>query len=340
MDEERPAMTTRRTTILAWGAALVALAVVAALAVFLHRHVGLALSALAGGNPHWLLLAVVGFATAFLATVGAWHAAFAAAGARIAPHEAAARLGVGALVNAVAPAKLGDAVKVALCSRALEGPRPLWTGGGVYAALAAARSLALAALVVAASLAGALPLWPVALLCCVAAGLVLVARSSERWRSHPRLTQLLEGMSSLARSPRTALTIVGWSLVEQLTKLLAAVAVARAFALPHPVLAALLILPALELTGVFPLTPGSFGIGSGAVAVALSSQGIGMTQALAVGLAIQTLETAVSLTAGSVGALYLTRLNMTVRRYALRVAMLGGSAAFAAGVGLALVSVT
>ena len=63
--------------------------------------------------------------------------------------------------------------------------------------------------------------------------------------------------------------------------------VAVALGLPHPVLAALVILPALDVAGAFPLTPGSIGIGSGAVAVVLASRGIGMTQALAVGLAIQ-----------------------------------------------------
>lgn len=338
MDRERPVMTTRRSTLLAWAVAVAVLAVLAAVPALLgHGHRVLpALTALGGLPANWLTFALVGFVAAFVSTVGAWRAAFLAAGARIAPQEAAARLGVGSLVNAIAPAKLGDAVKVALLSRALHGPRPLWTGGGVYAALAAARSLALAALVIVAWAAGALPLWPVIVLCCMAVGIALASRLSRRVRTHPRLAQLLDGMSAFIRSPRTALIVVGWSLAEQLARLLATIAIVRGFGLPHPALAALLILPALELASVFPITPGSFGVGSGAVAVALASRGIGMTQALAVGLAIQTLETAVSLTVGSTGALYLARLNPVVRLWTARVAVVGGSAAVAAALGLVL----
>jgi uncharacterized membrane protein YbhN (UPF0104 family) len=323
-------MRTHRSTLIASGTALAALAVLAAVPTLLGHRVLPSLSALTGGNPDWLTLAVAGFAAAFLFTVGAWRAAFAAAGARICPREAAARLGIGSLVNAVAPAKLGDAVKVALLSRALDGPSPLWTGGGVYAALAAARSLALASLVVVASATGALPLWPVFALFGLFAAVVAAARFSQRLRTHRRLSQLLEGIGSFARSPRTALTVIAWSLAEQLARVLAAMAVAQGFGVPHPALAALLIAAALELAGAFPITPGSFGIGSGAVAVALASRGIGMTQALAVGLAIQTLQTAVSLTAGAAGALYLARLNEIVRRWTLRVALVGASTSAAA----------
>src|SRR5579862_8760072 len=323
-------MTIQRSTLIASGSAVAVLAILAAVATLLGHRVVPAATALAGGSPNWLTLAVAGFAAAFVCTVGAWRAAFAAAGGRIRSREAAARLGVGAAVNAVAPAKLGDAVKVALCSRALHGPRKLWTGGGVYAALAAARSLALASLVIVASLAGALPIWPVFALCGLAVAVVVAARFSERWRSHPRVARLLEGMAAFARSPRTAVTVVGWSLGEQLARLLATIAVAQALGLPHPVLAALVIAPALELAGVFPITPGSFGVGSGAVAVALASRGIGMTQAPSVGLAIQTLETGVSLAAGAGGGLYLARRSAVVRRWAVRVAVVGASAALAA----------
>lgn len=291
-------------------------------------------TALAHGSPRWLVLAVAGFTTAFVCTVCAWRAAFAAAGAPIAPLEAGARLGIGCLVNAVAPAKLGDAVKVALCSRAIEGRARLWTGGGVYAALAAARSLPLAAVVVAASATGALPLWPVFALCGIAAAVVLAARLSPRVRSHPRLADLLAGMAALARSPRAAATVVGWSVAVQIARLLAAAAAVRALGLPHPALAALVIVPALDLAGVFPLTPGSIGVGSGAVAVVLASRGIGVTQALGVGVALQALETVVSFGAGGLGALYVTRENAAVRRWALRTAVVGSSLVAATALGV------
>jgi uncharacterized membrane protein YbhN (UPF0104 family) len=99
------------------------------------------------------------------------------------------------------------------------------------------------------------------------------------------------------------------------------------------VLAALVIAPALDLAGVIPITPGSFGVGSGAVAVALASRGIGLGQALAVGLAMQALETAVSLAAGALGGLYLLRRNPVVRRWTMRVAVVGVSSGLALAVG-------
>jgi hypothetical protein len=117
-------------------------------------------------------------------------------------------------------------------------------------------------------------------------------------------------------------------------------AVAAALDVPHPVLAALVILPALDVAAAFPLTPGSIGIGSGAVAVALSGRGIGMTQALGVGFAIQALETFVSIAAGASGALYLAWPSPSVRRWTLRTATVGAAGAFAAALSLVVISVT
>jgi uncharacterized membrane protein YbhN (UPF0104 family) len=305
----------------------------AAIPTLLGHRLHPALTALAGGDRRWLTIAAASFGVAFLATVLAWRAAFAAVGARLCPREAAARLGIGCAVNSFAPAKLGDAVKVALCARALEGSGRMWRGSGVYAALAAARSVALAAIVVAASVTGALPLWPVFALIGLIAGVAAAAALSRRLRSHPRITQLLEGTAALARSPRAAATVIAWSLAVQLARFLGAVAVARALALPHPVLAALVIAPALDLAGVFPITPGSFGVGSGAIAMALASRGIGLDQALAVGLAMQALETVVSLAAGALGGLYLLRLNPVVQRWTMRAAVAGLSSGLALAVG-------
>jgi hypothetical protein len=96
------------------------------------------------------------------------------------------------------------------------------------------------------------------------------------------------------------------------------------------------ILPALDVAGAIPLTPGSIGIGSGAVVMVLASRGIGMTQALAVSLGIQAVETAVSLSCGAAGLAYLVQPNPRVRRVAGRVALVGGSAAIAALLGVSV----
>jgi uncharacterized membrane protein YbhN (UPF0104 family) len=322
-------MAISRTQLMISAFALAVLGAVAMTPGLLGSRVASALSVLGGANQGWLLLAIIGFVGAFACTVGAWRAGFTAAGAQISTQRAAAGLGIGQMVNSFAPAKLGDAVKIALLSRAIDAPGRLWTGGGVYAALAGARSLALALLVVVASITGAVPLWPVFVLCAMVAALAVAGSLSGRVRRHPRIAHVLAGFAALERSPRALATVCGWTLGMVACRLGATVAVAAALGIPHPMLAALLILPALDVASAFPITPGSIGIGSGAVAVALAGRGIAMPQALGTGFAMQALETLVSISAGSLGALYLANDHVVVRRWTLRVAAVGGSAAIA-----------
>jgi uncharacterized membrane protein YbhN (UPF0104 family) len=328
-------MTVSRPKLVLCAAALLAIAG-AALSPQLGHHVRNALDALSGADQRWLAVGAAGFACSFLFTVAAWRAALEAAGGRICPVQAAARIGVGSMVNSFAPSKLGDAVKVALCARAIDGPQRLWTTGGVYAALAAARSLTLAALLVVASATGAMPLWPVFALCASVAVLGFVAAFSGRLRRHPRIAHVLGAFAALERSPRAIAVVLGWTSAMVVARLGATTAAALALGLPHPLLAALLILPALDVASAFPLTPGSVGIGSGAVAVALASRGIGMTEALGVGFTIQALETLVSITAGTLGGAYLLQPSPAVRRWSLRTVTVGGAVAVAAGLGVVL----
>jgi len=331
-------MTISRSKLALSAVALLALVAVAATPGLLGGRVSSAFAALAGAEWHWLVVGGAGFVLSFVCTVGAWRSALGAAGGRIGSCRAAASIGVGALVNSFAPAKLGDAVKVALCARSIDAPGRIWTAGGVYAALAAARSLTLAALLVVASATGAMPLWPVFALCGTVAALAVAAAYSGRLRRHPRIAKVLAGFAALERSPRGIATVLGWTVGMVLARLGATMAVAAALDLPHPVLAALVILPALDVASAFPLTPGSIGVGSGAVAVALAGRGIGMPQALGVGFAIQALETIVSMAAGATGALYLAWPSASVRRWTFRAATVGASAALAAALGLAVLS--
>jgi uncharacterized membrane protein YbhN (UPF0104 family) len=330
-------MTTRPLTYV--GFALAA-ASAGALALFPHqlgRPVVSALHALAGAERWWLLGASAGFVLAFACTVGAWRAALAAAGGRIGTRQAAARLGIGALVNSVAPAKLGEAVKLALCGRVVESDHKLRTLGGAYAALTVARSLSLVALVVAASATRALPLWPAFGLLGVVAVVALLVATSRRVRSHGRVASVLGGLAELGRSPRRFASVVLWMLGTVGAQLAGTVAVAAALGLPHPALAALVILPALELASAFPVTPGGIGIGSGAVAVALASRGIGMSEALGVGFALQGVQTLVSVCAGSLGAAYLLGPGVAVRRWLVRGATASAAAALAGFLGVLVV---
>lgn len=330
-------MTLSRSRFVLCGFAAATLFVLFATPQLLGGHLADALGTLRAADPWWLALGALGFIAGFCCTVGAWRSALEAAGGSICAKQAAARLGIGSLVNAVAPAKLGDAVKIALCARAVDGPDRLWTTGGVYAALAAARSLCLAGLLVVASVTGAIPVWPVFLLCSVVAVIACAAAFSGRLRNHPRIAHLVGALAALERSPRAVAQVLGWTAAMVVTRLAATVAIAAALELPHPFLAALLILPALDLAAAFPVTPGAMGIGSGAVAVALAGRGIGAAQALGVGIAIQALETLVAIGAGSAGALYLAGPGTAARRWSARVAFVGAAAAAAALLGAALI---
>jgi uncharacterized membrane protein YbhN (UPF0104 family) len=300
----------------------------------LGHHLASTLNVLTDASRPWLTGSFAAFLGAFVCTVGAWRSALSAAGARLCPKQAAARLGIGSMVNAFTPAKLGDAVKITLCARAIDAPDRMWTATGTYTALAAARSLTLAGLVVAASATGALPIWPVFLLVGSASVVALVAVASTRFRSHDRIASFLAGVTALTKDRAALRGVALWTIGMQLFRLVGTVAAVFAFGLPHPLLAALVILPALDLAGAVPLTPGSFGVGGGAVAVALTSRGIGMTDALATGLAIQAVETMVSVTCGSLGLAYLMQPSERVTRAALRVAVVGASTVLAALVGL------
>jgi uncharacterized membrane protein YbhN (UPF0104 family) len=339
VSHERTIMSLSRPTFTLVLAGIAAATALSALSLpLLGHHLASTLHVLADASRPWLAVSFVAFLGAFVCTVGAWRSALAAAGARLCPKQAAARLGIGSMVNAFTPAKLGDAVKITLCARAIDAPDRMWTATGTYTALAAARSLTLAGLVVAASATHALPIWPVFLLVGSASVVGVIAVASTRFRSHHRIASFLAGVSALAKDRRALRGVALWTVGMQLFRLAGTIAVVLAFGLPHPLLAALVILPALDLAGAVPLTPGSFGIGGGAVAVALTSRGIGMTDALATGLAIQAVETMVSVTCGSLGLAYLMQPSERVSRVAARTALVGGAAALAAVLGAAILN--
>jgi hypothetical protein len=80
--------------------------------------------------------------------------------------------------------------------------------------------------------------------------------------------------------------------------------------------AAIVILPALDLAGLFPVTPGNVGVTSGAIAVALKAHGVSTHAGLAAGLAFHAVETAVGLLFGMLGAAWLAPMVRAHRRRA------------------------
>ncbi len=287
----------RRGLAAAAGMVLV-LVVVAATPQLLGSRVEDAIDALRSADPRWLWIAGTGFLVSVLAAAGSWRSAIGLCGGRIGMIDAAARYGAGSFVNTFVPARAGDAVRFGLFSRALDGEERLLRTGGAFAALGAARAVALAALVVAGAALGALPLWPVLALGGIVAVGVALAAGARRREPGGRVAHLLDAFRTLGREPRTAARLVGWLAISVAARVIAATAIGAALGIAQPLAAALVIVPALDVAGTVPLTPGNVGITSGAVAVALQAHGISFTQALAAGIAFHAVETAVGIAFG------------------------------------------
>src|SRR5438067_5982617 len=312
-------------TLAAAGIVCVALLAVAATPQLMGSDVRRAFGGLEHARPVWLWAAAAGFVAALLCNAWVWRSAIGLVGGRIGRTRAVACYGVGSLVNTAAPARLGDAARIALFSRSFEGGSDrYWTTGGIFGALGAARALVLGVLVLVASLLGALPRWPLLVLGGFVTAALAVAFFARGRRPHRHVAHVLDAFRALARSPLGGARIVAWVAAATVARLGGTAAIAAALGVSHPLLAAVIIVPALDVATLVPLTPGNIGIASGTVAMALQSRGVDLTKALTTGIALQGIETAVSIVVGSGGALYLARFgSATTRRRALAVAGAG-----------------
>jgi hypothetical protein len=230
-----------------------------------------ALAALEDAHAGWLWVAAAAFGAGLVLSGCAWRAATHLPD-RV---DACARYGVGSLVNSLAPAHAGDAVRLALFAKASPDSR-LLTAGKALAGVGIARLLCTGVLLLA-------TLKPVALL-------------------------LLFVVPVLGRVP-------AWVTAATVARVGAAAAVAAAVGIPSPVLIALLVVPAIDLAGLIPITPGNIGLKSGAIALALQAQGVDVTTALSTGIAFHAVETLVGISFGSASSLYLSR--VPVPRWAI-----------------------
>jgi uncharacterized membrane protein YbhN (UPF0104 family) len=278
-----------------------------------------ALTILGGAQPGWLLAATVGFGLALLSSAAAWRSGLRACGGSACFTQVSARYAIGSLVNAVAPAHLGGALRLGLLSRTLSGEDRLWRAGGVGASIAAARMLALAILVVVAAAMTSLPLWPAPVLA-VSVLCVLVVCTRISGRAPGRLGSLLQVFRSCARSPREGVSLVAWIGCSCALRLGAASSIAMALGVARPVWVALVLLAAIALAGVLPLTPGNIGAGAGAATLALHGTGVGVGAALALGIAFQAVETFAGGTLGLAGAAVLAAPGTRVRRWSFAAA--------------------
>jgi uncharacterized membrane protein YbhN (UPF0104 family) len=271
---------------------------------------------LARVHPGWIVIAASSFAVGLLASAAGWRVGLRACGGSAGFTQVSARYTIGSLVNSLAPAHLGGAVRLGLLSRTLPGDDRLWRAGGVAGSVAAARTLVLAAMIVPPALVGRVPLWPAPLL---ALGAVIVLGIGTRLsaRTAGRIGSLLQVFRSIARSPREGAALFGWIGCSCVARVAAATAIAMALGVPHPIWVAVVLLAAMALAGVLPLTPGNFGAGAGAATLALHGTGIGLGTALALGLAFQAVETFVGMTLGLTGAAILAAPGTRVRRWSL-----------------------
>lgn len=308
---------------------LAALAAVVASPQLLRGTLAEGIEGIAVASPTWLWLSGAFFVAALACAGLAWRAGLRLCGGDTSGADACSRYGVGCLVNTALPMNIGSAIRIALFSRVLHSDGRVWTTGGIATAIGAARGITMALLIAIAAAGGVVPLWPVAAL----AGLVgaAVAVSYFTRGSHPgtRIGHLLDAFRSLGAQPRKGLPIVGWVVLATVARLAAAAALAAAFGIHGAVGAAFLIVPALDVAGLLPITPGNVGMVTAAVVFALKAHGVDGDLALSAGLAFHAVETAASLVFGAGSLLYFARLPVGFRRWA--VPATAGLAAIAVG---------
>jgi uncharacterized membrane protein YbhN (UPF0104 family) len=232
-----------------------------------------------------LAAAAACYAAALLCCAGSWRALLPT---RLRLVDAFSRYGVGSLANTVLPARLGDGVRVSLFARVVPGGALAVVGS--VAAVGALRWLALTPISIAATEHTRLPRGGVAFALVPVVVAALLAR---------------RGHLVLRRSACAAATM--WIAGVVATRVLAATAIALAFGVGHPVAAALLVVPALELAGVIAIAPANLGIAGGAAALAFHAHGASPGTALAAGFALHAVETGTALAVGAASAVSLVR---------------------------------
>jgi len=290
-----------RRTLTAAGVFLVAAAVVAGLA---GRQVRGAVGGLEDARPIWLWAAAFCFVSSLLASSQVWRSALGLCGGRIARADAAACYSLGSLVNGLLPVRVGEAVRLTVFARRLDGDDRAWRMGGVFTVIAAMRLVVFGILLACAAALGAVPLRLVFLVVAVGVFTAAVAFVTRNRTPRTHVAHLFDAFRSLGRSPLQGVRIAAWVAASTSARFFGATAIAAALGVKGPVLAALIILPTLDLAGLIPLS-GNVGITSGAVTMALQTHGVGLEQALSTGLAFHAVETVAGIACGVAGVLVL-----------------------------------
>jgi uncharacterized membrane protein YbhN (UPF0104 family) len=288
---------------------------------------------LGAADAGWLWLAACAFGASLFASASGWASALTRCGGTTTRPDATARYCTGSLVNAVAPARLGSAVRFGLFARVLPNEGRLWTTGGIATSLGAIRLLWLALVLAIGSAIGELPRWPIALLLLGVAVAIAVAWRARNSRPGTRFSHVLDAFRVLGSCPRAAAQIAGWIGLGMAMRIAAAAAIAAAFGIEQPLAVALLIIPALDLAGLLPITPGNVGVASAAIAFVLTAHGTGSDLALSAGIAFGVVETLTTFALGCGSLLYFAGCRTDARRWRTAAVSVCGCLALGAAFG-------
>jgi uncharacterized membrane protein YbhN (UPF0104 family) len=285
-----------------------------------------------------LVVALMGFLVSLVATAAGWRSTLIACGGRLGRVDACARYGAGSLVNTFLPARLGEAVRVGLFSKAFgrdQSGRTLMAVGAL-GAVTAADTLTQLLVVGAGAAIGPVPPWSLAVLGGFVACAVGIAIVAARRVRTVRLARVLGVVRTLSDSPGRAVRLFCWLGAATVARLVAAIAIAASLGIPNPVEAGVEICAVVIVATALPLMPGNVGVTSGAIVLALHAQGVPVVSALAAGLVFHAVELLAGIVFGFAGTLALVPYpSLAVRRWSLAVTGLLGTALLAASVGAA-----
>lgn len=263
-----------------------------------------ALADLRGADRTWLLAAGASFLAASLCSAAAWHRGLRSCGAKLGRTAVTQRYAAGSLANTLAPANAGEVVRVALLSRAMNTEGAAFSVLGVSAAVAVMRGTVVGGLFFATA-ASSVSVQRVGLLAAVVA-LAACGVFLARRRLSGKVRHVLDVVRGLAAEPLAAFEMFGWVAACTGATILASACVGASLGVPHALAAALVIVPAIEMAKLLPITPGNVGLTSAAVAIALHAHGVPLQSAVAVGITLHAVETVVGLCFGAAGTLSLT----------------------------------
>ncbi len=276
-----------------------AMAAIVAGVLLMQERLGRAAAEIDRGDPLFVTMAGLCFASGLTASGLAWRAGLGLAGTPVSRTDAVSRYVVGSLANSILPLRAGGVLRLALYQRKAHDVR---TVAGVATAIGSLRCLSLALLVSLTALLEPLPVWPAAVMTAAALGGAALS--------------LVAGRSSPFRRD-----VVCPALAGTVARVAAAACLCAAYGVPAPLAAGMAVVVALEVAGTLPVTPGNLGVSTAAITFALVAHGLSAKEALTVAIVLPVLETAASITLGVSGVVCLVQLDrLRLRRRAVVVA--------------------